>query len=76
MIMAHQVTLDIPHAVYQRAEHVAKAQGIPIENVLVNALHAHLSTEDEDRLTYITASIESTTWWDTEGDKEWDEWTP
>ncbi len=74
--MQHQVTLDIPHAVYQRAENVAKARGIPIENVLVNVLNAHLATEDEDRLTYVTASVESATWWNTEGDKEWDKWTP
>ncbi len=74
--MEHQITLDIPHAIYQRAEHLAKTQGIPIENVLVNVLNAHLPIEDEDRLACVTASVESTTWWDTEGDKEWDEWTP
>lgn len=79
--MEHQVTLNIPDAVYQRAHQIAKKQGIQLENVLVDVLNAHwLSADglltDAEKLTAVTSSIESTDWWDVEGDKEWDEWTP
>ena len=77
--MGHQVTLDIPNAVYQRAQQVAKTRGVQVENVLVDVLNTYWSS-DEDFLSEASklaiASIESTDWWDTEGDKEWDEWTP
>ena len=79
--MEHQVTLNIPDAVYQRAHHIAKKQGIQLENVLVDVLNAHwLSTDslltDAEKLAAVTSSIESADWWDVEGDKEWDGWTP
>ena len=79
--MEHQVTLNIPDAVYQRAHHIAKKQGVQLENVLVDVLNAHwLSTDslltDAEKLAAVTSSIESTDWWDVEGDKEWDGWTP
>ena len=79
--MEHQVTLNIPDAVYQRAHQVAKKQGVQLENVLVDVLNAHwLSADglltDAEKLRVVTSSIESTDWWDVEGDKEWDEWTP
>ena len=79
--MEHQVTLNIPDAVYQRAHHIAKKQGVQLENVLVDVLNAHwLSTDslltDAEKLATVASSIESTDWWDVEGDKEWDGWTP
>ena len=79
--MEHQVTLNIPDAVYQRAHQIAKKQGVQLENVLIDVLNAHwFSTDgpltDEEKLASITSSIESTDWWDVEGDKEWDAWTP
>ena len=79
--MGHQVTLNIPDAVYQRAHQIAKKQGIQLENVLVDVLNAHwLSADglltDAEKLATITSSIESADWWDVEGDKEWDEWIP
>ena len=79
--MEHQVTLNIPDAVYQRAHQIAKKQGVQLENVLIDVLNAHWSSTDgpltdEEKLASITSSIESTDWWDVEGDKEWDEWTP
>ena len=79
--MEHQVTLNIPDAVYQRAHQIAKKQGVHLENVLIDVLNAHgFSTDgpltDEEKLASITSSIESTDWWDAEGDKEWDKWTP
>ena len=79
--MGHQVTLDIPNAVYQRAQQVAKTRGTQIENVLVDVLNAYWSSDEDFRseagkLAIVSSSIESTDWWDTEGDKEWDEWTP
>jgi hypothetical protein len=79
--MRHQVTLNIPDAVYQRAHQIAKTQGVQLENVLVDMLNAHWSSADSlltdaEKLASITSSIESTDWWDAEGDKEWDEWTP
>lgn len=79
--MEHQVTLNIPDAVYQRARQIAKAQGVKLESVLVSVLSANWSptnnllTETE-KLATIAPSIESTDWWDAEGDKEWDAWTP
>ena len=78
--MEHQVTLNIPDAVYQRAHQIAKKQGVQLENVRVDVLNAHwLSADgfltDAEKLTIVTSSIESTDWWDVEGDKEWDEWT-
>ena len=77
--MEHQVTLNIPDAIYQRAHQIAKIQGIQLENVLVDVLNAHwFSTDgpltDAEKLAAITSSIESTDWWDVEGDKEGDEW--
>ena len=79
--MEHQVTLNIPDAVYQRAHQIAKKQGVQLENVLVDVLNAHwLSADgfltDAEKLMIVTSSIESTDWWDVEGDKVWDEWTP
>ena len=79
--MEHQVTLNIPDVVYQRAHQIAKKQGVQLENVLIDVLNAHwFSAEgfltDTEKLASITSSIESTDWWDVEGDKEWDEWTP
>lgn len=79
--MGHQVTLDIPNAVYQRAQQIAKTRGVQLENVLVDVLNAHWFSDDDflndaDKLAAVTSSIESTDWWDAEGDKEWDEWTP
>lgn len=78
--MGHQVTLDIPNAVYQRARQIAKTRGIQLENVLVDVLNAHWFSDhdflsDADKLATVASSVESTDWWDTEGDKEWDEWT-
>ena len=52
-------------------------QGVKLENVLVGVLRAYWSpangplTETE-KLAAIAPSIESTDWWDSEGDKEWD----
>lgn len=79
--MGHQVTLDIPNAIYQRAQQVAKTRGTQLENVLVDVLNAHWFSDDDflsdaDKLATVASSIESTDWWDVEGDKEWDEWTP
>ena len=74
--MEHQVTLNIPDAVYQRAHQIAKKQGVQLESVLVDVLNAHWFFTDEEKLVSIISSIESTDWWDVEGDKEWDEWTP
>lgn len=74
--MEHQVTLNIPDAVYQRAHQIAKKQGVQLESVLVGVLNAHWFFTDEEKLASIISSIESTDWWDVEGDKEWDEWTP
>ena len=79
--MEHQVTLNIPDAVYQRAHQIAKTQGVNLENVLVGVLSAYWSPvngllTDTEKLAAIATSIESTDWWDAEGDKEWDAWTP
>ena len=74
--MEHQVTLNIPDAVYQRAHQIAKKQGVQLESVLVNVLNSHWFFTDEEKLASITSSIESTDWWDVEGDREWDKWTP
>ena len=79
--MGHQVTLNISDAVYQRAHQIAKKQGVQLENILVDVLNAHwFSTDglltDAEKRAAVTSSIESTDWWDGEGDKEWDEWTP
>ena len=79
--MGHQVTLNIPDAVYQRAHQIAKKQGIQLENVLVDVLNAYWFSADglltdAEKLATITSSIESADWWDVEGDTEWDEWTP
>ena len=79
--MEHQVTLNIPDAVYRCAHQIAKTQGVKLENVLVGVLSAYWSpansllTETE-KLAAIATSIESTDWWDVEGDKEWDVWIP
>ena len=79
--MEHQVTLNIPDAMYQSARQIAKMQGVKLENILVDVLNAYwaptndLSTETE-KLAAIAPSIESTDWWDVEGDQEWDAWTP
>ena len=79
--MEHQVTLNIPDAVYRRACQIAKTQGVKLENVLVGVLSAYCSTDngplaETEKLAAIATSIESTDWWDVEGDKEWDAWTP
>ena len=76
--MEHRVTLNIPDVVYQRAHQIAKKQGMQLENVLIDMLNAHwLSADgfltDAEKLAAVTSSIESTDWWDAEGDKEWDE---
>ena len=41
--MEHQVTRNIPDAVYQRARQIAKMHGIKLENVLVGVLRAYWS---------------------------------
>ena len=79
--MEHQVTLNIPDAVYQRARQIAKAQGVKLESVLVSVLSANWSPTNDlltetEKLAAIAPSIESTDWWDVEGDKEWEAWTP
>ncbi len=75
--MGHQVTLNIPDVVYQRAHQIAKTRGVELENVLVEVLNTHwFSASKTEKLASIKSSIESTDWWDTEGDKEWDEWKP
>ena len=79
--MEHQVTLNIPDAVYQRARQIAKMQGVKLESVLVSVLSANWSPTNDlltetEKLATIAPSIESTDWWDVEGDKEWDAWTP
>lgn len=54
---------------------------VKLKNVLVGVLRAYwyptndLLTETE-KLAAIASSIESTDWWDVEGDKEWDAWKP
>ena len=73
--MEHKVTLNIPDAVYQRAHQMAKTQGVNLENVLVGVLSAYWSSAnglltETEKLAAIAASIESTDWWDAEGDKE------
>ena len=77
--MDHQVTLNISDAVYRRACQIAKMQGVQLENVLVDVLNAYWFSADgpftdAEKLASITSSIESTDWWDVEGDTEWDEW--
>ncbi len=79
--MEHQVTLNIPDVVYQRARQIAKIQGVKLENVLVGVLSAYWSPANDlltetEKLAAIATSIESTDWWDVEGDKEWDAWRP
>ena len=79
--MEHQVTLNIPGVMYQRARQIAKTQGVKLENVLVDVLNAYWSPvngslTEAEKLAAISLSIESTDWWDVEGDKEWDTWTP
>ena len=79
--MEHQVILNIPDAMYQRARQIAKTQGVKLENVLVDVLRAYWASVKDpltegEKLAIITPSIESTDWWDVEGDKEWDTWTP
>ena len=79
--MEHQVTLNIPDAMYQRARQIAKTQGVKLENVLVDVLRAYWASvkdplTEAEKLATIASSIESTDWWDVEGDKEWDTWTP
>ena len=39
--MEHQVTLNIPDAVYQHACQIAKMQGVKLENVLLGVLSAY-----------------------------------
>jgi len=83
--MTHQVTLDLPDAVYQYAAQVASTQGQPLETVLISALTDYwlaasvvdegLETDAEKR-AYIAPAIEAADWWNTDGDKEWDEWQP
>ena len=78
--MEHQVTLNIPDAVYRRARQIAKKQGGKLENVLVGVLNAYWSPANDlltetEKLAAIAPSIESTDWWDAEGDKKWDAWT-
>ena len=41
--MKHQVTLNIPDAVYQRAHQIAKKQGVQLESVLVDVLLGRLA---------------------------------
>ena len=79
--MEHQVTLNIPDAVYRRALQIAKKQGGKLENVLVGVLNAYWSPANDlltetEKLAAIVPSIESTDWSEAEGDKEWDAWTP
>ena len=79
--MGHQVTLDIPNAIYQLAQQVAKTRGTQLEKVLVDVLNAYWFSDenllsDADKLASISSSVESTDWWDVEDDKEWDEWNP
>ena len=79
--MEHQVTLNITDDVYRRARQIAKMQGVNLENVLVGVLNAYWSPvngslTEAEKLAAISLSIESTDWWDVEGDKEWDTWTP
>ena len=79
--MEHQVTLSIPDAMYQRARQIAKTQGVKLEKVLVDVLRAYWASvkdplTEAEKLATIARSIESTDWWDVEGDKEWDAWTP
>lgn len=79
--MEHQVTLNIPDAMYQRARQIAKTQGVKLENVLVDVLRAYWASvkdplTEAEKLATIAPSIESTDWWDVDGDKEWDTWTP
>ena len=79
--MEHQVTLNIPDAVYRRARQIAKTQGVKLENVLVDVLNAYWSPvkgplTEAEKLAAIASSIESIDWWDAEGDKEWDAWIP
>ena len=79
--MEHQVTLNIPDAMYRRALQIAKKQGVNLENVLVDVLNAYWfpakgTLTEEEKLAAIALSIESTDWWEVEGDKEWDTWTP
>ncbi|MXY26965.1 hypothetical protein F4Y59_02245 [Candidatus Poribacteria bacterium] len=45
--MEHQVTLNIPDAVYQRAHQIAERQGVKLENVLVGILRAYWSPTNE-----------------------------
>ena len=45
--MGHQVTLDIPNAVYQRAQQVAKTRGVQLENILVDVLNAYWFSDDD-----------------------------
>ena len=49
--------------------------------VLVGVLRAHWSPAkgpltEAEKLAVIAPSIESTDWWNSEGDKEWDAWKP
>jgi len=76
--MEHQATLNIPDAVYRHARRIAKMQGGKSESVLVSVSRAHWCPADApltetEKLTAIAPSIESTDWWDSEGDKEWDD---
>ena len=80
--MEHQVTLNIPDAVYRHARRIAKMQGVKLENVLVSVLRAHwspakgpLNEADKLAASYCTKHrINRLVGY--EGDKEWDAWTP
>ena len=84
--MAYQITLDLPEVVFKQAERVAREKSQPLKVILVDALTAYLLEKDfvidEDLETergkraLISSSVESTDWWDAEGDKEWDSWQP
>ena len=83
--MAYQVTLDLPEVVFKQAQKKASEKQQALEAILVDALTVYLLKDaiiNEDLETeigkraLISSSVESTDWWDTEGDKEWDSWQP
>ena len=83
--MSRTVTVGLPDEVYGRVQEAARAEGIRVEDALQRSLRSFwlagvpgdtgLESATERR-ALAAAGIESTDWWDTPEDREWEQWQP
>ena len=83
--MSRAITTEVPDEVHDRARDVAQAEGIRVEDAFQFSLRAFWLAvvpgdtgleSDVEKRGFLATSKESTEWWATPADREWEQWQP